>query len=167
MPRNLPGHFCPWRLVRKLFGFWGSTSTSFVGLQAPALSKYKGLRSSLLITFTNLIVLIRYIKESTYTIEPQSTPWVATTTPSIHNIPNIGIFECVSIPPSRLFCCFKFRIGICHWWRERRGIIVYKRTSHPSNIRATSQTNWEPWPWNCEGPKESVQRLSQNTSKIM
>ena len=34
-------------------------------------------------------------------------------------------------------------------------------------IRATSHTSQEPWPWNCESPKESVQRLSQDTSKIM
>ena len=34
-------------------------------------------------------------------------------------------------------------------------------------IRATSHTSQELWPWNCKSPKESVQRLSQHTSKIM
>ena len=34
-------------------------------------------------------------------------------------------------------------------------------------IRATSHTSQEPWPWNCESPKESVQRPSHHTSKIM
>ena len=37
-----------------------------------------------------------------------------------------------------------------------------------SNLtRATSHTSQEPWPWNCESLKESVQSLSQDTSKIM
>jgi hypothetical protein len=30
-------------------------------------------------------------------------------------------------------------------------------------LRATSHTSQEPWPWNCESPKESVQRPSQVT----
>ena len=34
------------------------------------------------------------------------------------------------------------------------------------NLRATSHTSYEPWPWNCDNPKESVQRPSQRTSKI-
>jgi hypothetical protein len=34
-------------------------------------------------------------------------------------------------------------------------------------FRVTSHTSQEPWPWNCESPKESVQRLSQDTSKLM
>ena len=36
-----------------------------------------------------------------------------------------------------------------------------------SVVRATSHTSQEPWPWNCESPKESVQKPSQYTSKIM
>ena len=35
------------------------------------------------------------------------------------------------------------------------------------NTRATSHMSQEPWPWNCKSPKESVQRLSQDTFKIM
>ena len=38
---------------------------------------------------------------------------------------------------------------------------------HAILARATSYTSQEPWPWNCESPNESVQRLSQDTSKIM
>ena len=38
---------------------------------------------------------------------------------------------------------------------------------HRGRVRATSHMSQEPWPWNCESPKESVQRLSQDTSKIM
>jgi hypothetical protein len=34
-------------------------------------------------------------------------------------------------------------------------------------LRATSHTSQEPWPTNYESPKESVQRPSQDTSKIM
>ena len=34
-------------------------------------------------------------------------------------------------------------------------------------LRATSHTSQEPWPWNCESPKESVQRQFQVTPKIM
>ena len=34
-------------------------------------------------------------------------------------------------------------------------------------LRATSHTSQEPWPWKCESPKKSVQRLSQDTSNIM
>ena len=36
-----------------------------------------------------------------------------------------------------------------------------------STLRATSHTSQEPWPWKSESPKESVQRLSQVTSKTM
>jgi hypothetical protein len=35
------------------------------------------------------------------------------------------------------------------------------------DLRATWHTSQEPWPWNCESPKESVQRPSQHTSKII
>ena len=35
------------------------------------------------------------------------------------------------------------------------------------SIRATSHTSQEPWPWNCESPKERSQRPFQDTSKIM
>ena len=34
-------------------------------------------------------------------------------------------------------------------------------------LRTTSHTSQEPWPWKCESPKESVQRPSQDTSKVM
>ena len=34
-------------------------------------------------------------------------------------------------------------------------------------LRATSHTSLKLWPRNCESPKESVQRLSQDTSKNM
>ena len=34
-------------------------------------------------------------------------------------------------------------------------------------LKATSHTSQEPWPWNCESPKERVQRPSQHTSNIM
>ena len=33
-------------------------------------------------------------------------------------------------------------------------------------LRATSYTSQEPWPWNCESPKESAQRPSQDTSRL-
>ena len=35
------------------------------------------------------------------------------------------------------------------------------------DVRATSHTSQEPWPWKCNSPKESIQWLSQHTSKIM
>ena len=35
------------------------------------------------------------------------------------------------------------------------------------SLRATSHTCQELWPWNCESPKESVQKQSQHTSKLM
>jgi hypothetical protein len=38
---------------------------------------------------------------------------------------------------------------------------------HVILFRATSHTSQEPWPWDCESPKGSVQRPSQHTSKIM
>ena len=31
-----------------------------------------------------------------------------------------------------------------------------------TSLRATSHMSQEPWPWNCESPKESVQRPSQD-----
>ena len=34
-------------------------------------------------------------------------------------------------------------------------------------LRATSHTSQEPWPENYEGPKESVQRPTQDTSKTI
>ena len=34
-------------------------------------------------------------------------------------------------------------------------------------VRATSHTSQEPWSWKRESPKESVQRPSQDTSKVM
>ena len=34
-------------------------------------------------------------------------------------------------------------------------------------LRVTSHTSQEPWPWNCESPKDSVQRPSQGTFEIM
>ena len=34
-------------------------------------------------------------------------------------------------------------------------------------VKTTSHTSQEPWPWDCESPKESVQMPSQDTSKIM
>ena len=34
-------------------------------------------------------------------------------------------------------------------------------------LTATSHLSQEPWPYNCESPKESAQRPSQDTSKIM
>ena len=44
---------------------------------------------------------------------------------------------------------------------------LYELQVHRSVKRATSPTSQEPWPWNCESPKESVQRPSKDTSKIM
>ena len=38
---------------------------------------------------------------------------------------------------------------------------------HRSNWGPLHTTSQEPWPWNRESPKESVQRPSQHTSKIM
>ena len=42
-----------------------------------------------------------------------------------------------------------------------------QRPCHMDRLRVTSHTSQEPQPWSCESPKESVQRPSQNTSKIM
>jgi hypothetical protein len=33
-------------------------------------------------------------------------------------------------------------------------------------VRVTTHTGQELWPWHCESPKESVERLSQDTSEI-
>jgi hypothetical protein len=45
------------------------------------------------------------------------------------------------------------------------GVVSYVLQLLPS--RAGSRTSQERWPWNCESPKESVQRPSQDTSNIM
>ena len=44
----------------------------------------------------------------------------------------------------------------------------YRGSTHVHlQLRATSHTSQEPWPWNCESWNESVQRPSQHASKIM
>ena len=42
-----------------------------------------------------------------------------------------------------------------------------RREPAANKLRATSHTSEEPWPRNCESPKQSVQRPSQHTSKLM
>ena len=52
--------------------------------------------------------------------------------------------------------------------KRKRGILCCRVLLWRSfYLRATSHTSQEPWPWNCESPKESVQRPSQHTSKLM
>jgi hypothetical protein len=47
--------------------------------------------------------------------------------------------------------------GICAVWTE----IEWKENVY--SIRATSHTSQEPWPWNSESPKESIETPSQHT----
>ena len=46
-------------------------------------------------------------------------------------------------------------------------IVTENRTLDGKSFRATSHMSQELWPWNYESPRESVQRPSQDTSKIM
>jgi hypothetical protein len=57
-----------------------------------------------------------------------------------------------------LRCAIFFDVGPLAWPMRRK---MWRQ------FRATSHTSQEPWPWNCESLKESVQRLSQHTSKLM
>ena len=53
-------------------------------------------------------------------------------------------------------------------WQTTLGSYLVLVTLHMQMIfRATSHMRQEPWPWNCESPKEIVQRPSQGTSNII
>ena len=52
-------------------------------------------------------------------------------------------------------------------YRQLRNSYVWFKFCGCIELRATSHTSQESWPWHCEDPKESVQRPSQHTSKII
>ena len=45
--------------------------------------------------------------------------------------------------------------------------IRYAYVKNTEELGPLQHTSQELWPWNCESPKESVQKSSQPTSKIM
>jgi hypothetical protein len=76
-------------------------------------------------------------------------------------IPHTLINQYICLAPTRLSLGF----ALDHWAQKQNNKGIPSRPT--INLGATSHTSQEPWPWNCESPKESVQRPSQDTSKIM
>ena len=73
---------------------------------------------------------------------------------------------------SNLTCVYLTRCDMClfecpYFNHKPCNTLTQIQALEEFHLRATSHTNQEPWPWNCESAKDSVPRPSQLTSKIM
>ena len=78
-----------------------------------------------------------------------STYWIAFLTKPLLFVR----WGCHDLPKSRLIVCIYMR-GFLMMKVDLRAACIY--------LRATSHTSHDLWPWNCESPKESVKRSSQD-----